>query len=85
MNRFKIAALVVTTLALCACGGGSKGHGNRGGPDAPMSGTPSTEEFGDLVTRLIRQQADTLEPEDINPNRWSFQVNENEAAFNHLF
>lgn len=83
-----VLATVLMTLALCACGGGSsggKGHVDRGGTKPPVNGTPSMQEFGDVVARLIRQQDDTAEPEAINPNLWSYHVNENEAAFDHLF
>ena len=84
MKRFKVTVVLMTTLALYACGG-SKGHGGRGGPGNPMAGTPS-QEFSDLVMRLLGlQAADTLEPEDINPKRWSFRVDDNAAAFDHLF
>lgn len=92
MHSRKYAILVLTTvlatLALCACGGGGgggKGHVDRGGAKPPANGTPALQEFGDVVSRLILQQDDTAEPEAINPNLWSYHVNENEAAFDHLF
>ncbi|MFZ5604223.1 MAG: hypothetical protein ACOY7J_17365 [Pseudomonadota bacterium] len=87
MHSLKHATLVLATLALCACGGGGggKSHVDRGGTKLPADGTPSMQEFGDVVARLIRQQDDTAEPEAINPNLWSYHVNENEAAFDHLF
>ena len=74
--------VLLLTLFLCACGGGSggNGHADRGG-----SKPPAMQEFGDVVARLVRQQDNTGEPENINPTIWSYRVNENEAAFNHLF
>lgn len=84
--------LSAITLFLWACNGGgnSNHHADRGEPAPPDTETPApeaptSEEFGDVVLRLVQSQDDTSEPEDINPDTWSFNVNENEAAFDRLF
>ena len=88
----RVTTLSVITLFLWACnGGGSSNHhadrGESAPPDTEMPGTdvPTPQEFGDVVLRLVQSQDDTSEPEDINPDTWSFNVNENEAAFDRLF
>ena len=81
MHFFKPATLVLIILSLCACGGsGGRNHGEHANTKPPAK-----EEFGDVVSRLIRQQNNTGDPEHINPATWSYRVNENEAAFSHLF
>ena len=85
-HRFKTVTLVLLTLSLCACGdGGGKGHADRGDSTPPLDETPAPQEFGDLVARLVQQQDDTAEPEEINPDTLSYHANDNEAEFDHLF
>lgn len=88
----RVTMLSVITLFLGACnGGGNSNHnadrGDSAPPDTeiPAPATPVPQEFGDVVLRLAQSQDDTSEPEDINPDTWSYNVNENEAAFDRLF
>lgn len=91
MHRLKHTALLLTKLSLitlflwgCNGDGHSKNNADRGESRPPITETPPPQEFGDVVARLVQSQDDTSEPEEISPDTWSFNVNENEAAFDRL-
>jgi len=84
MNSLQRATLLVLSLALFACGGNGKGHNNQNGQHGNPPATKA--EFGDVVQRMMQQKDNNSgDPEEISPETWSYSVNENEAAFNHLF
>lgn len=86
MQQFKILVLLTCTLVLSACGNGSSDiHAEQGKPSSPVVNAPLKQEFGDVVMRMVADKKDTHAPEAIYPETWSFNVNDNEAAFDRLF